>query len=372
MIDTAFWKGRRVFLSGHTGFKGSWLSIWLHRMGALVLGYALDPPTKPSLYDLCRVGRLLDSRIADIRDAGRLARAMRAARPEVAFHLAAQPLVRRSYQEPLETYSTNVMGTANFLEAARRCPGVRSIVVVTTDKCYENQERLRPFQENEPLGGHDPYSSSKACAELVAAAYRRSFFSGEHGIALATARAGNVIGGGDWAEDRLAPDCFRALLKGERVLIRSPRSLRPWQHVLEPLGGYLLLAERLYKGGAEYAEAWNFGPRASDAKPVKWVVGEICRGWGAGAGRSPLARPRRRSGKPERAGAAFKLDKGKHLHEAHRLMLDCSKAKTRLGWGPRWDLSKAIDRTVVWTKAYSRGEDLLEVCESQIDEYLRG
>ncbi len=372
--SSSFWRDKKVFLTGHTGFKGAWLSIWLDAMGAEVTGYALKPPTKPSLFELCRVDRSVKSLIADIRDAGRLQKTVLAARPEIIIHMAAQPIVRQSYKDPRETYETNVMGTVNLLEAVRKCGTVRAVVNVTTDKCYENKEHLRGYKEDEPMGGYDPYSSSKACSELVTAAYRNSFFNPKsyspscrsssplilqssnppvlqcaHHVALASARAGNVIGGGDWAADRLIPDIIRAALKGDKVLIRNPRAIRPWQHVLEPLSGYLALAEKLYKRGPGYAQAWNFGPDADDAKDVEWIAERMFAAW------------------PEAPG--YTLDKGLHPHEAHYLKLDSAKARRELGWAPRWRIGQAIDKIIEWTLAYKNKQDMRKVCLKQIGEY---
>ena len=352
MIDSEFWRGKKVFLTGHTGFKGAWLSLWFHQLGARVSGYALDPPTRPSLFELARVGELLAHDIrADVRDPEKLKAAMAAAEPEIVFHLAAQPLVRYSYQQPVETYTTNVLGTVHLLEAVRHTPGIRAVVNVTTDKCYENREWVWGYRENEPMGGYDPYSSSKGCAELVTAAYRSSYFTSQHGTSVATARAGNVIGGGDWAADRLIPDCLRALLAGEQIVIRNPRATRPWQHVLEPLSGYLLLAEKLHIDGSPYAEAWNFGPLDDDARPVEWVVRRLCAMWGASDG--------------------YRIDAEQNPHEAHYLKLDISKARTQLGWQPSWDLEQALTKIVEWTKAFRNGGDLRAKCLAQIAEYLR-
>jgi CDP-glucose 4,6-dehydratase len=354
MITPAFWRERRVFLTGHTGFKGAWLSIWLQQLGARVTGYALEPPTTPSLYALGKVDGLVTSHCADVRDAATLASALRTAAPEIVVHMAAQPLVRDSYKRPAETYAINVQGTVHLLEAVRACPGVRAVVIVTTDKCYENREWCWGYREHEPLGGYDPYSSSKACAELVTAAYRASFFNpaehARHGVAVASARAGNVIGGGDWAEDRLVPDCLRAMLAGTPVVVRNPAAIRPWQHVLDPLSGYLLLAERLYAEGPAYAEGWNFGPHEDDAQPVSWLVEYLARQWG-----KPV--------QVDMAGAAGP-------HEAHYLKLDCSKAHTRLGWRPRWRLGTALEKTLEWTRVYARGEDVAAACRRQIAEYM--
>jgi CDP-glucose 4,6-dehydratase len=348
-VKTGFWKGRRVFLSGHTGFKGGWLALWLADMGAEVHGYALPPPTSPGFFDVVGVAdRMASNTIADLRDADALTRAVQAASPEVVFHLAAQPLVRYSYAEPVETYAVNVMGTVNLLEAVRRTPGVKAIVNVTTDKCYENREWIWPYRENEPLGGYDPYSSSKACSELVTAAYRRSFLDSA-GVGLASARAGNVIGGGDWAADRLVPDFLRAIDAGQPLVIRSPDAVRPWQHVLEPLAGYLLLAERLLESGAGFAEAWNFGPDEADARPVRWIVERLC-------GCCP--------------GARWQCDQAPQPHEAHTLRLDSSKAKAMLGWRPRWSLAQALEKTLEWHQAWRAGRDMADESLRQIGLYL--
>jgi CDP-glucose 4,6-dehydratase len=355
-FDSSFYSGRKIFVTGHTGFKGSWLCLWLHRLGADVTGYALDPPTEPNLFDLCGIGNLVRSVVADVRDGDSLKKRMAEAGPEIVIHMAAQPLVRDSYEMPVDTYAVNVMGTVNVLEAARSCGGVKAVVIVTTDKCYENREREWAYRENEPLGGYDPYSSSKACSEIVTAAYRRSFFGGgkfsTHGAAIASARAGNVIGGGDWARDRLVPDCVRSLLRGEEIRIRNPHAVRPWQHVLEPLSGYLTLAERLCREGARFGEAWNFGPGEEDARSVEWVVKRICGEWGE--------------------NARYAVDAGDHPHEAHFLKLDSTKARTELGWLPRWNLETAIGKTVEWTRGYRDGGDLGRLCGEQIRDYLGG
>ena len=348
-----FFARKKVFVTGHTGFKGAWLCLWLHRLGAEVTGYALEPPTEPSLYRLARIDELVTSVIADVRDLERLRHEMLAAEPEIVIHMAAQPLVRDSYKVPVDTYTINVMGTVNLLESVRACPSVRAVVNVTTDKVYENREWVWGYRENEPFGGFDPYSNSKACSELVTAAYCSSYFNqneyGRHGVAVASARAGNVIGGGDWAADRLIPDIMRAILAGEPVRIRNPRAIRPWQHVLEPLSGYLTLARRLFESGSEYAEGWNFGPSEDDAKPVEWIVRRLCELWGK--------------------GARYELDDGDHPHEAHYLKLDCSKARMRLGWQPRWGLEMSLATIVKWMNSYAAGDNLRTVTLKQIAMY---
>jgi CDP-glucose 4,6-dehydratase len=353
-----FYPNRRVFLTGHTGFKGAWLCLWLHALGAKVTGYALPPPTEPSLYRLAGVEELVTSVSEDVRDLESLKKAMSKATPEIVIHMAAQAIVRDSYDDPVATFSTNIMGTVNLLEAVRHTPGVKAVVVVTTDKCYENREWAWGYRENEPLGGHDPYSSSKASAELVSAAYRRSFFNkeGENHQntitvpSLATARAGNVIGGGDWAKDRLIPDCIRALDAGEKILIRNPSAVRPWQHVLEPLVGYLVLAERLATEGSPFAEAWNFGPPDDEARPVRWIVDRMTE---------------------QIPGFGWIQDSAQHPHEAHYLKLDSSKARARLGWRPRWPLETALDKTVEWYEALRRGDRMRDVTFGQIADYER-
>ncbi len=346
-VNPDFWRGKRVFLTGHTGFKGGWLCMLLRSLGATVHGYALTPPTTPSLFVEAGVEAMLASHtLADIRDLAALTDAMASADPDIVLHLAAQPLVRYSYREPVETFAVNVMGTVNLLEAVRQHGGVRAIVNVTTDKCYENREWLWPYRENEAMGGHDPYSASKGCAELVTAAYRSAFLAAS-GASVATARAGNVIGGGDWADDRLIPDFLRAIDRGVELVIRSPRATRPWQHVLEPLSGYLMLAERLYGNGAEYAEGWNFGPREEDAKPVEWLLGEFAKAF---------------------PGMSWRTEAGT-LHEAHYLSLDSSKAHHRLGWRPRWSLQTALVQTAAWHKAWRNGEDMAAFTQAQIELY---
>ena len=353
-MNPHFWQGRRVFLTGHTGFKGSWLSLWLQQLGAHVSGYALHPPTQPNLFEAVQVGQGMVSTIGDIRDGAALARAMQAAQPEVVIHMAAQPLVRRSYVDPVETYSTNVMGTVHLLEAVRQTPEVKAVVNVTTDKCYENKEWVWGYRENEAMGGFDPYSNSKGCAELVTSAYRNSFFSNDltkgRAVALASARAGNVIGGGDWAADRLVPDILQAFASGKPALIRNPHAIRPWQHVLEPLSGYLTLAERLHSGGQAFAEAFNFGPHTEDARPVAWIVERMAQQW--------------------QSGASWQQDGRVHPHEAHYLKLDISKAGQRLGWAPRLRLEQALALTVAWERCRLQGDaDLRAFTLAQIQTY---
>ena len=352
-MNPSFWLNRRIFLTGHTGFKGSWLSLWLQQLGAQITGYALPAPTQPSLFDKARVAQGMTSIIGDIRDASSLFAAMRDAKPEIVIHMAAQPLVRRSYTDPVETYSTNVMGTVHLLESVRQCDSVRSVVNVTTDKCYENQEWVWPYRENEPMGGHDPYSSSKGCSELVTSSYRNSFFNpdqhAQHGVALASARAGNVIGGGDWASDRLVPDILSSFTQGQPVVIRSPHAIRPWQHVLEPIRGYLTLAERLYTEGAAFAEAFNFGPRPDDAQPVQWIVDKLAKLWGH--------------------EASWTLDSSAQPHEAMFLKLDISKAAHRLGWHPALHLEQALQMTVAWAQGLQQGTDMQALTLNQIAAY---
>ncbi len=347
-VNAAFWRGRRVLVTGHTGFKGGWLCLWLKSLGAEVSGYALAPPTTPSLCEVAGVESGMRATHADIRDLGALRRAVEDTGAEIILHLAAQALVRRSYADPVDTYSANVMGTVHVLEAARHAPTVRAVVVVTSDKCYENREWVWGYRENEPMGGHDPYSNSKGCAELVTAAYRQSFLAAA-GRQVASARAGNVIGGGDWAEDRLVPDIIRAVQRGDAVSIRSPGAIRPWQHVLEPLSGYLLLAQRLCESGADVANGWNFGPADSDARPVQDVVSRITDLWGD--------------------GARWVLDANPHPHEAHYLKLDCSRARQLLGWCPRLTLGDALQWTVEWYRAYGAGADMNAFCLDQIARY---
>jgi len=352
-MTQAFWHGRRVFLTGHTGFKGSWLSLWLKSMGAVVTGYALPAPTQPSLFEVARVADGMNSVIGDVRDFDQLREALLASDAEVVIHMAAQPLVRYSYANPVETYATNVLGTVHLLEAARASQTVRAIVVVTSDKCYENREWLWGYREDEAMGGYDPYSSSKGCAELVTSAYRRSFFTataaGKSTARVASARAGNVIGGGDWAGDRLIPDMIRAFAAGEPVTIRNPHATRPWQHVMEPLAGYLTLAQALVERDDTFADGWNFGPGDDDTHEVQWIVEKLVSLWGP--------------------GASWKLEGVPQPHEAGHLKLDCSKAHALLGWKPKWTLDTALDRIVHWHQAMLSGQDMQQITLKQIEEY---
>jgi CDP-glucose 4,6-dehydratase len=349
-VTPDFWKGKKVFLTGHTGFKGSWLSLWLQSMGADVMGYALVPPTTPALFDEARVGEGMQSQIGDIRDLQAITRSMIDYGPDILIHMAAQPLVRLSYKQPVETYATNVMGTVHVLEAARQCAGLRAIVNVTTDKCYENREWEWGYREDEPMGGHDPYSNSKGCMELVTSAYRNSFFGKDQPVALASARAGNVIGGGDWAEDRLIPDILTAFEKQQPVVIRNPQATRPWQHVLEPLSGYLVLAENLWTRGQDVAQGWNFGPRDEDARPVDWILDYMVNSWGE--------------------GASWALDQNPQPHEARYLKLDVSKARAHLRWSPTWSLETTLAHIVKWHRAWLNGSDVHALCLAEINAYM--
>jgi len=353
MIMDGNWAGRRVFITGHTGFKGSWLALLLSELGASVTGFSLPPATEPSLYDRANIGAAIShSIIADIRDYGRLEAEIRRARPDVIFHLAAQPLVRYSYDHPVETYSTNVMGTVHLLEAVRQVGGVSAVIAVTSDKCYENREWVHPYRETDPMGGHDPYSSSKGCSELVVSAFRNSYFapSAEGRALVASVRAGNVIGGGDWSSDRLIPDLVRAFEAGEAPVIRSPGAVRPWQHVLEALTGYVAVAERLLAGDGAFAEAWNFGPGEDDAQTVAWIVDRMAKSWGF--------------------ASDFRHWPGPVPHEANMLRLDSSKARTALGWRPVLRVEDAIDMIVDWHKAVAAGADARTVTVGQIHKFL--
>lgn len=343
-----FWRGRSVFITGHTGFKGGWLALWLTQLGAKVHGYSLGVPSIPNFFTETQLqDRLQTSTMGDIRDLSKMTSAMLLAEPSIVIHMAAQSLVRESYNTPAETFATNVVGTVNTLEAARQTATVQAIVNITTDKCYENQESGRPYRESDRLGGRDPYSSSKACAEIAAAAYQKSFLA-KADIQLASVRAGNVIGGGDWAADRLLPDFLRAIDSGETLRVRSPHAVRPWQHVLEPLAGYLALAERLVTDGAQFAEAWNFGPDESDTKPVSWIVDHLCK-------KMPNVR--------------WELEGSPQPHEAGLLKLNSSKAKSKLGWIPRWSLETALDATVEWHEAWKANQSMSTISTQQIEVY---
>jgi len=352
-MKPAFWHGKRVLLTGHTGFKGSWLSLWLQSLGADLIGYALPAPTTPSLFELGEIQRGMNSVVGDIRDIVKLQAVFNQYKPEIVIHMAAQPLVRYSYDHPVDTFSTNVMGTVHLLECVRNSANVRAVVNVTTDKCYENREWAWGYRENEPMGGHDPYSSSKGCAELVTAAYRASYFSklsSDNTLAsIATARAGNVIGGGDWSQDRLIPDILAAFKKGTTLRIRNPNAIRPWQHVLEPLRGYLTLAERLYEDGAEFAEGWNFGPNDEDAKPVSWIVQQLASHWGD--------------------TAQWEVESDHQTHEANFLKLDISKARTRLNWQPEIRLQNALELIIDWTRTLNINDNVRENTLNQITSY---
>jgi CDP-glucose 4,6-dehydratase len=353
MLNRSFWRGRRVLLTGHTGFKGSWLSLWLDALGAKVTGYALDPPTRPSLFEQANVAASVDSICADIRDFQRLKTAIAECRADIVFHMAAQSVVRRGYEDPIETYSSNVMGTINVLEAVRQLNQPCVVVNVTSDKCYSNREWVWGYRENEPMGGRDPYSNSKGCAELVTSAYRESFFPPElldrHHVAIASARAGNAIGGGDWTSNQLIPDLMRAFLAGQPCLIRNPSAIRPWQFVLEPLHGYVMLAERLAEDASRFASAWNFGPGEMDAKPVSWIADELARSWGN--------------------GTSWIRDAALHPPEAHFLKLDASKARAFLGWRPVLPLEQTLDWVVEWYRAFQAGTDLGLCTRTQIERY---
>ncbi len=345
-VEPGFWRGRRVLLTGHTGFKGAWLALWLQTLGARVTGFSAGSPTRPSLYELARVGEGMESIEGDVCDPAAVAAALAAAAPEVVVHMAAQALVRRSFAEPRQTFQINVMGTVNVLDAVRaHGEAVRAVVNVTSDKCYENREWEWGYREDEPMGGHDPYSASKGCSELVTEAFRRSFFSEGHGVRLASARAGNVIGGGDWGAERLVPDIMRAAVAGEEVRVRNPNSVRPWQHVLNPLSGYLVLAQALWDS-PEHAAAWNFGPGEDDARPVGWIVQRMAELWPG--------------------ELRFSVDDGPHPPEARYLKLDSSRARTRLGWGPPIALDAALRSVVEWYCALDEGSDMRAVTLGQV------
>lgn len=352
-MNRSFWQDKKVLITGHTGFKGSWLSLWLQSGGAHVVGYALEPPTQPSLFEIASVADGMTSIIGDVRDLEYLRSVFAEHKPEIVFHLAAQPLVRYSYENPVETYSTNILGTVHMLECVRHSGSVRVVVSITSDKCYENREWHWGYRETDRLGGHDPYSSSKGCAELVISAYRRSYFPPEaherHGVALASTRAGNVIGGGDWAKDRLIPDIMGAIMENRPVIIRSPNAIRPWQHVLEPLNGYQSLAEQMWTRGPQLAHPWNFGPSSEDARTVAWIAEYLTGAWGE--------------------GARWELDSAQHPHEDTYLKLDCSKARNLLGWAPKLRLATTLEWIVEWYRGYQRGEDMRSLTEDQIARF---
>jgi len=349
MIDVDFWKGKRVFITGHTGFKGSWLSIWLSDLGAIVKGYALNPTTLPSLFNEAGVERLVDSQIGDIRNQKEVCSSMQEFVPDILIHMAAQPLVRYSYKFPIETYETNALGTAKVLEAARSCKNLKAIINVTTDKCYENDGRIEGYKEQDPMGGFDPYSSSKGCAELISSSYQRSFLN-DLGIGIATVRAGNVVGGGDWADDRLIPDILRSFEMGMPVVVRNPQATRPWQHVLEPLSGYLILTQKLYANPNEFSEGWNFGPDGCDIKPVSWILESMISKW---------------------PGSSWELDSNPSPHEANFLKLDISKAVDKLGWKPTWDLEITLDKIIDWHQSWLNKKNMHKVCSAEIASYMR-
>jgi CDP-glucose 4,6-dehydratase len=353
-INKTFWGKKRVMITGHTGFKGSWLSLWLQTMGACVTGYSLSPPTRPSLFEAARVAEGMKSVTGDVRDFDHVTAVISEHKPEIIIHMAAQSLVRYSYKNPLETYTTNVIGTVNVLEAVRVTPGVKVVIIVTSDKCYENKEWLWGYRENDRIGGYDPYSSSKGCAELVTAAYRSSYFPekkyGVHGVAVASVRAGNVIGGGDWSDDRLVPDIVKAFKENRPVIIRNPQSIRPWQYVLEPLHGYLCLSERLWERGQDFSEGWNFGPNDEGMKTVSWIADRLAKLWGG--------------------NARWEMDSGLlHPHEANLLKLDCSKARNILCWKPKLSLSSALEWIVEWYRNYYAGKDMRKHSHTEISHF---
>lgn len=353
-MNPEFWKEKRVLLTGHTGFKGSWLCIWLQMLGADLLGYALNPPTNPSLFELAGVGKNMKSVLGDVRDHQYLKKIIQEFRPEIVIHMAAQSVVHQSYLNPVENYETNVMGTVYLLESIRQVDGVRAVVNVTSDKCYENREWVWGYREQDPLGGYDPYSNSKACSELVSAAYHNSFFNPsnyqEHGVAIATARAGNVIGGGDWTANGLVSDIIHSLLNTQPILIRNPNAIRPWQYVLDALNGYLTLAENLYNKGSAFAEAWNFGPYESGIKPVSWLVEYLISLWGE--------------------NTSWRHEQTSQFHEANFLSLDCSKARLKMGWRPKMSLEEALEQIVSWTKSYRAGNDMYLASKALIQQFM--
>jgi CDP-glucose 4,6-dehydratase len=352
-MNKSFWQGKKVFVTGHTGFKGSWLSVWLQKVGADVVGYSLPPLTEPAMFNAAKVTTGITSIEGDVRDVESVTKAMQKHKPEIVIHMAAQALVKTAYADPMQTYTTNVIGTLSVLEAVRKTDSIRVVVSITSDKCYENLEWVWGYRENDRMGGHDPYSSSKGCAELLISSYRDSYFPPEkydqHGVLLSSTRAGNVIGGGDWSADRLVPDTMKAITQGESVLIRRPHAIRPWQFVLEPLRGYLDLAERLWEDGADFVGAWNFGPDIEQIKPVSWIVEYLVEKWGE--------------------GASWILDEGEHPHEDHFLKLDTTKAKSLLDWTPRLPLPTVLDWIVEWYQGYANGEDVRDITHKQIERY---
>ncbi|MEY2439046.1 MAG: CDP-glucose 4,6-dehydratase [Verrucomicrobiota bacterium] len=354
-MNIDFWSGKSVFVTGHSGFKGSWLSLWLQLLGARTTGFSLVPPTKPNLFDLCDVASGMKSLVGDVRDQGALTKALREASPEIVIHLAAQPIVREAYADPVTTFAINVLGTVHLLEAVRSTPGVKAVVIITSDKCYENREWFWSYREKSMLGGEDPYSSSKACAEIATSAFRKSFFNperfSEHGVAVATARAGNVIGGGDWAKDRLVPDVMRSLLENRSIVIRNPHATRPWQHVLEPLNGYLTLAEALYEDGPRCVGAWNFGPSESNDKTVGWIAENLYAMWGT--------------------RFQWERDQKPNPHENTYLKLDSSKARSLLNWTTKLDLNATLSSIVTWNQSYQAEANMREVTERQILEFMK-
>jgi CDP-glucose 4,6-dehydratase len=347
-IDKNFWTGKRVFLTGHTGFKGSWLSLWLSSMGADVKGYSLEPPTLPSLFIEAKVSEKIHSEIGDIRNLSQLKKSVTSFNPDILFHMAAQPLVRYSYDNPIETYEVNVIGTAKVLEASRSCQNLKAIINITTDKCYENKNYDKAYKEDDPMGGHDPYSSSKGCSELLTASYRRSFFESK-GVGLASVRAGNVIGGGDWAKDRLIPDILKSFQAGKKVIIRNPLATRPWQHVLEPLSGYLILAQKLFDSPINFSQGWNFGPKEKDVKPVNWIVDKMSSNW---------------------SQSAWELEKDAQPHEADFLKLDINKAQLSLNWNPTWSLETTLEKIIIWHKAWINKENMQKISIDEINKYM--